>query len=81
MGTLVYEAAHHRAAALLHSLARVPALEHSHELFAAQVAHAYLHASGIQVKVGSQEAIALVTDVFEGRRNVRQIADTLKNWG
>ncbi|WP_126903652.1 hypothetical protein [Streptomyces sp. WAC 01325] len=29
MGTLVYPAPHHRAAALLHCLARIPALKHS----------------------------------------------------
>ncbi|MGW7130118.1 hypothetical protein ACWGIA_17480 [Streptomyces bobili] len=50
-------------------------------MFAAQVAYAYLHASGIQVKTGSQEAIALVADVVEGRRNVRQVAEALKTWG
>ncbi|WUR85843.1 hypothetical protein OG967_47375 [Streptomyces phaeochromogenes] len=54
---------------------------HSNEVFAAQVAYAYLHASGIQVKVGSQAAITLVADVVEGRRDVRQVAGALKNWG
>ncbi|MFE9999819.1 fic family toxin-antitoxin system, toxin component [Streptomyces avermitilis] len=81
LGTPVYPAAHHRAAALLHALARIPALEHANELFAAQVAYAYLHASSIQVKVGSQEAITLVTDVAEGRRDVRQVAEAMRNWG
>ncbi|MFJ1812528.1 MULTISPECIES: hypothetical protein [unclassified Streptomyces] len=50
-------------------------------MFAAQVAYAYLHASGIRVKVGSQEAITPVTDVAEGRRDVRQAVEALKNWG
>ncbi|MDF3144160.1 MULTISPECIES: fic family toxin-antitoxin system, toxin component [unclassified Streptomyces] len=81
MGTLVYPAPHHRAAALLHSLARIPALEHSNELFAAQVAYAYLHASGVQVKVSSRDAIALVENVVAGRRDVRQVAEELRNWG
>jgi prophage maintenance system killer protein len=81
MGTLVYPAVHHRAAALLHALARIQALEHSNELFAAQVTYAYLHASGIQVKVGSQEAITLVANVVEGHRDVRQVAEALKSWG
>ncbi|MGW0578005.1 fic family toxin-antitoxin system, toxin component [Streptomyces sp. NPDC002920] len=81
MGTLVYPAIHHRAAALLHALARIPALEHSNELLAAQVAYAYLHASGVQIKVGSQEAITLVADVIEGRLDVRQVAEALRNWG
>ncbi|MFD0068967.1 fic family toxin-antitoxin system, toxin component [Streptomyces sp. NPDC127574] len=81
MGTLVYDGPHERAAALLHSLARVPALESGNELFAAQVAYAYLHASGLPVKVGSHEVIALVTDVTEGRCDVRQAAEALKTWG
>ncbi|MFE9454611.1 hypothetical protein [Streptomyces sp. NPDC006739] len=51
----------------------------SNELFAAPVIHAYLHAIGIQVKVGSREAIALVIDAVEGRCDVRQVADALKN--
>ncbi|QBR04677.1 hypothetical protein D7Y56_01310 (plasmid) [Streptomyces sp. S501] len=35
MGTTVYPEPHHRAAALLQSLVRLPALEHSNELYAA----------------------------------------------
>lgn len=80
MGTLVYDAPHHRAAALLHSLARVPALEHSNELFAAQVAYAYLHASGIKAEVSSKNAVALVTGVVAGRLGVRDVAAALKTW-
>ncbi|MEU6680968.1 fic family toxin-antitoxin system, toxin component [Streptomyces sp. NPDC046925] len=80
MGTLVYDAPHHRAAALLHSLARVPALEHSNELFAAQVAYAYLHASGIEAKVSSKDAVALVAGVIEGRLDVRDVAAALRTW-
>ncbi|MFJ9434568.1 hypothetical protein ACIRQY_33625 [Streptomyces sp. NPDC101490] len=38
MGTTVYPEPHHRAAALLQSLVRLPALEHSNELYAAAVA-------------------------------------------
>ncbi len=52
---------------LLHALAQIPALEHSDELFAAQIAYVYLHAGGIQVEGGSQDAITLVVDVIEGR--------------
>ncbi|MFF1715553.1 fic family toxin-antitoxin system, toxin component [Streptomyces sp. NPDC058268] len=80
MGTLIYELPHHRAAALLHSLARVPALEHSNELFAAQVAYAYLHASGIKAEVSSKDAVALVAAVVEGRLGVREVAAALKTW-
>ncbi|WP_434975170.1 hypothetical protein [Streptomyces collinus] len=51
MGTLVYPEAHDRAAALLHLLVRVPALESRNELFGAAVAGAYLTASGLTVTV------------------------------
>ncbi|GGV57879.1 fic family toxin-antitoxin system, toxin component [Streptomyces spectabilis] len=80
MDRLVYDSAHHRAAALLHSLIRVPALEHSNELFAAQVAHAYLTASGLTVKATFQDAAALVTAVTTGQADVRQVATALKTW-
>lgn len=41
--------------------------------------YAYLHASGLQVKVGSQEVMTLVADVVEGRLDVRQVAEALKS--
>ncbi|MWA16058.1 fic family toxin-antitoxin system, toxin component [Streptomyces sp. BA2] len=82
MGTLVYEFPHHRAAAPPHSLARVPALEHSDELFAVQVqvADAYLHAGVVKAEVSSRDAIALVAGVAEGRLGVREVAAALKTW-
>ncbi|MGW0552463.1 fic family toxin-antitoxin system, toxin component [Streptomyces altiplanensis] len=80
MGTLVYPELHHRAAALLHSLARVPALEHSNELFAAMVAAAYLQASGQQVKITTQDAADLVAAVTDGRLTVRDTAAAVRNW-
>ncbi|MET8585561.1 fic family toxin-antitoxin system, toxin component [Streptomyces collinus] len=46
MGTPVDPDAHHRAAAVLHLLVRVSALEARNELFGAAVAAAYLTASG-----------------------------------
>ncbi|MGP3636361.1 fic family toxin-antitoxin system, toxin component [Streptomyces sp. 24-1644] len=80
MGTLVYPEPHHRAAALLHSLARVPALEHSNEFFAAMVAAAYLQASGQQVKITTQDAADLVAAVTDGRLTVRDTAAAVRNW-
>ncbi|MFE2823430.1 fic family toxin-antitoxin system, toxin component [Streptomyces sp. NPDC059271] len=80
MGTLVYDGPHERAAALLHSLVRVSALESGNELFAAQVAYAYLHASGIPVKVAGPVAIRLIDDVLHGRCDVRQVTEALKGW-
>ncbi|WP_394297904.1 fic family toxin-antitoxin system, toxin component [Streptomyces globisporus] len=78
MDTPVYDGPHHRAAALLHQLLRVPALEHSNELFALAVAAGYLHASGLSLTLTSQGAIALVDQVRAGTTDVRQIADALK---
>ncbi|MFI8421139.1 fic family toxin-antitoxin system, toxin component [Streptomyces sp. NPDC085479] len=80
MDTPVYDRPHHRAAALLHQLVRVPALEHSNELFAVAVAAAYLHASGHPVSVDSEDAIALVDQVLAGNADVRRIAADLKSW-
>ncbi|MGW4779917.1 fic family toxin-antitoxin system, toxin component [Streptomyces filamentosus] len=78
MDTPVYGRPHHRAAALLHQLVRVPALEHSNELFALAVATGYLHASGHALTLSSQDAINLVDQVRAGTIDVRQIAATLK---
>ncbi|MGW7433954.1 fic family toxin-antitoxin system, toxin component [Streptomyces sp. NPDC054861] len=80
MDTPVYDQPHHRAAALLEQLARVPALEHSNELYALAVAAAYLHASGYQVRVTSKEAGDLVEQVTVGRAGAREIAAVLKEW-
>ncbi|MGY3340996.1 prophage maintenance system killer protein [Streptomyces filamentosus] len=78
MDTPVYDRPHHRAAALLHQLVRVPALEHSNELFALAVATGYLNASGHALALSSQDAINLVDQVRAGTIDVRQIAATLK---
>ncbi|MFD8386176.1 fic family toxin-antitoxin system, toxin component [Streptomyces sp. NPDC059679] len=80
MGHLVYAEAHHRAAALLQQLVRVPALEHSNELFAATVAAAYLHASGRPVKVATDVAADLVEQAAAGHLDVREIAGRLRGW-
>ncbi|MFH9725389.1 fic family toxin-antitoxin system, toxin component [Streptomyces sp. NPDC017254] len=80
MDTPVYDQPHHRAAALLEQFVRVPALEHSNELYGVVVAAAYLHASGHPVSVSAEEAIDLVERVAEGRIDVRQVAGVLKEW-
>ncbi|MGA5194242.1 fic family toxin-antitoxin system, toxin component [Streptomyces exfoliatus] len=80
MDTPVYDQPHHRAAALLEQFVRVPALEHSNELYGVVVAAAYLHASGYPVDVSAEEAIDLVERVAEGRIDVRRVADVLKEW-
>jgi hypothetical protein len=80
MGTPVYAEPHHRAAALMEQLVRIPALEHSNELYGATVAAAFLTASGRTVKTLSADAIRLVQDITAGRLNVRQVAAALRTW-
>ncbi|MCL3998218.1 fic family toxin-antitoxin system, toxin component [Streptomyces lavenduligriseus] len=79
MGTTVYSEPHHRAAALLQSLVRLPALEHSNELYAAAVAAAFLNASGRSVKVSTNQAVDLVKQAANGLA-VRDIAAALTTW-
>ncbi|AWZ07874.1 MULTISPECIES: fic family toxin-antitoxin system, toxin component [unclassified Streptomyces] len=80
MDTLVYDQPHHRAASLLQQLVRIPALEHSNELYAATVAAAYLQGSGLPVNVTTKEVGDLLEQVSGGLVDVRQIAVVLKEW-
>ncbi|MEV5988876.1 fic family toxin-antitoxin system, toxin component [Streptomyces sp. NPDC052051] len=73
----VYAEPHHRAAALMHQLVRVPALETRNELFSAVVAAAYLTASGLTVTVGAKDAAALAARVRDGL-DVRDLAHEIK---
>ncbi|WP_372412762.1 fic family toxin-antitoxin system, toxin component [Streptomyces luteireticuli] len=80
MGVPVYTEPHHRAAALFQSLLRIPALEHSNEIFALSVAFGFLRACGLTATVSSKEAADLVEQTLAGTADVRQIAATLKEW-
>jgi prophage maintenance system killer protein len=80
LGRRVYEQPHHRAAALLHQLARVPALENANRLFAAATAVAYLSACGLRVLPDLREAAQLAGDAAEGKVDVRAISWVLRNW-
>lgn len=77
MDTLVYAEPHHRAAALMHLLVRVPALESGNELFGAVVAAAYLTASGVPVTVTPKDAVALALRTRDGL-SVRDLAQEIK---
>ncbi|MGW3496332.1 fic family toxin-antitoxin system, toxin component [Streptomyces sp. NPDC001020] len=80
MGTPVYLEPHHRAAALMHLLVRVPALEARNELFSAAVAAAYLTASGMTVTVEPKDAVALTARVRAGL-GVRDLAyEIRRDW-
>lgn len=75
----VYTEVHHRAAALMQQLIRVPALAYANELFAAVVAAAYLTVSGAVVTAGPKQAAALAARIGEGL-DVRAVAAEIKGW-
>lgn len=77
---LVYPEPEDRAAALLHQLIRVPALERNNELFATAVAFAYLVAGGATVATSTREMRGLARGVREGRFGVDAIAERLSTW-
>src|SRR5438445_196770 len=68
------------AAALLHQLARVPALENANRLFAAATAVAYLAACGLPVVPDVREAARLAGDAAEGTLDVGAVSWVLRNW-
>ena len=80
LGRRVYERPHHQAAALLHQLARVPALENANRLFAAATAVAYLAACGLPVLPDVREAARLAADAAEGKLDVGAVSWVLRNW-
>jgi hypothetical protein len=77
---LVYPEPEDRAAALLHQLIRVPALERNNELFATAVAFAYLIAGGATVAVTTREMRSLARGVREGRLGVDSVSERLSAW-
>ncbi|MFE5586544.1 fic family toxin-antitoxin system, toxin component [Kitasatospora sp. NPDC056531] len=80
MDVPVYEAVHQRAAALMHQLVRVPALESGNEHFAAVVAASYLSASGVIVTAEPEQAVALATRIRAGHADVRETAAAIRTW-
>jgi prophage maintenance system killer protein len=80
METLVYSEPHHRAAALMHQLVRVPGLENLNELFGVVVATSYLAASGLVVDVQPKVAADLAARINRGEASVRQVADEIREW-
>lgn len=76
----VYDQPHDKAAALLHTLVRTPALEHSNALYAVAVARAYLTICGLAPRPRAGEAARLAAEAAAGRSDVRDIATTLHSW-
>jgi hypothetical protein len=77
---LVYPEPEDRAAALMHQLIRVPALERNNELFATAVAFAYLVAGGANVATTTREMRSLARALSEGRLGVEAAAERLAGW-
>lgn len=76
----VYPEPQDRAAALMHQLIRVPALERSNELFATAVAYSYLVASGCSVATTAREVRSLARAIREGKLGVTGVAERLSSW-
>ncbi|MFG2137661.1 fic family toxin-antitoxin system, toxin component [Streptomyces sp. NPDC048650] len=79
-GVPVYADPPDRAAALLHLLLQVPALERSNAMFATAVAYGYLIASGLKVATSPEQVRDLARLVKEGAADVATIADALRGW-
>ncbi|MFI5649564.1 fic family toxin-antitoxin system, toxin component [Kitasatospora sp. NPDC051705] len=80
MDVPVYGGVHQRAAALMHQLIRVPALEFANEHFAAVVAASYLSASGVIVTAEPKAAVGLAARVRDGQADVRETAAVIRTW-
>ncbi|WP_405009014.1 fic family toxin-antitoxin system, toxin component [Kitasatospora sp. NBC_01539] len=76
----VYGAPHQRAAALMHQLVRVPALDHGNEHFAAVVAASYLAASGEIVTAEPKAAVELARRIRDEALDVRSTAVAIRGW-
>ncbi|MEU3558546.1 fic family toxin-antitoxin system, toxin component [Kitasatospora sp. NPDC006786] len=80
MDVPVYGGVHQRAAALMHQLIRVPALEFANEHFAAVVAASYLAASGVIVTAEPKQAVELATRIRDDQADIRETATAIRTW-
>ncbi|MFD7828604.1 fic family toxin-antitoxin system, toxin component [Kitasatospora sp. NPDC059803] len=80
MDVPVYGEVYQRAAALMHQLIRVPALEFANEHFAAVVAASYLSASGVIVTAEPKQAADLAARIRAGDADVRETAAAVRTW-
>ncbi|MFI8093570.1 fic family toxin-antitoxin system, toxin component [Streptomyces sp. NPDC086080] len=76
----IYGSPYLKAAALLHTLARLPCLEHSNEAFAWHATEAYLALNGHALDYPPKGAVALVRDAASGALGVARIARQLRDW-
>ncbi|MCX3061372.1 fic family toxin-antitoxin system, toxin component [Streptomyces beihaiensis] len=76
----IYGSLNLKAAALLHTLARLPCLEHSNAAFAWHSAEAYLAVNGRRLDYPVDDAVELVRDAASGTEGVAGIARRLRDW-
>lgn len=81
MGRDIYASIWLKAAALLHTLVRLPALEHSNAQFGWLAAVAFLRVNGHTLTYQPKDAAILVRDTVAGEKSVREIALQLRRWG
>jgi death-on-curing protein len=80
-GADAYLDVHHKAAALLHSLARNHPFVDGNKRVAAAAMLVFYALNGYDVPVADQgDLVALVVDVAEGQLTVDAVANTLKGW-
>ncbi|MEU6768237.1 fic family toxin-antitoxin system, toxin component [Streptomyces sp. NPDC046853] len=76
----IYGSLNLKAAALLHTLARLPCLEHSNAAFAWHSTEAYLTLHERRLDYPIKAAAELVRDAASGTRGVAGIARQLRDW-
>ncbi|MEU1199986.1 fic family toxin-antitoxin system, toxin component [Streptomyces sp. NPDC005813] len=76
----IYGSLHLKAAALLHTLAKLPCLEHSNEAFTWHATEAYLLLNEQRLDYPPKAAVALVRDAASGALGVARIARQLRGW-
>ncbi|MEU2871980.1 fic family toxin-antitoxin system, toxin component [Streptomyces olivoreticuli] len=76
----IYGSQHLKAGALLHSLVRMPCLEHSNDAFAWHATEAFLALNGHSLDYVPKDAVVLVREAASGTVGVAQIARQLHTW-
>ncbi|MFQ6196780.1 fic family toxin-antitoxin system, toxin component [Streptomyces sp. NPDC000405] len=79
-GQDVYNGAYARAAALAHTLGRLPWLERSNLRVAIGVAQGYLGASGFELKLTQQKVTALANELKKPESTAATVAAVLRTW-
>ncbi|MFD9127087.1 fic family toxin-antitoxin system, toxin component [Kitasatospora sp. NPDC059571] len=79
-GRDVYDGPYARAAALVHTLGRLPWLERSNLRVAVAVAHGYLLASGVPVKLDQERVTAVATELKRPDTTAADVAAALRTW-